>query len=94
MWTLSHVEQEKLGFMAGYLSGQVTMTDLCAGFGISRKAGYELLSRHALEGLSCVRASSRARLTRAVRISGETAEALVELRVHRPTWEPRSCWRI
>jgi transposase InsO family protein len=89
MWNESCVEQEKLRFIAHRLSGEATMTALCAGFGISRQAGHELMARHAVEGLGCVQARSRARLTQAGRMPEEVETALVELRLQRPFWGPK-----
>jgi len=89
MWKALGVEEEKLRFIALRLSGEATMTELCEGFGISRQAGHELMARHSVEGLSCVRPRSRARLTQTGRTPEETVLALVALRIERPFWGPK-----
>jgi transposase InsO family protein len=89
MWRRAIVAEEKLAFLARRLAGSVSMTELCEGFGVSRQAGYELLRRHAAEGLGCVRPRSRARLAQAGSTPVEVVEALVALRQARPSWGPK-----
>ena len=85
-WRASCVEQEKLRFIADHLRGGETMAELCGRYGVSREAGYELLRRHAAEGLDCVRSRSRARLTQAAETPAEVVSAIVGLRERYPLW--------
>lgn len=58
---------QKVLFMADYLRGGVTMTALCARYGISRKTGYKWVSRYREHGLSGLNDQSRA----PVRVNGK-----------------------
>jgi len=86
---VSCAEEEKLRFIADRLRGEETMVELCARYGVSREAGYELLRRHAAEGLDCVRTRSRARRTQAAETPAEVVSAIVRLRERYPLWGPR-----
>jgi len=89
MWKTGGVEAEKLSFLALSLAGGSTMTQLCASFGISRQAGYELLARYRTEGLDCARSRSRAPHVQARATAAELVELMVGLRLERPSWGPK-----
>lgn len=89
MWKTSCVAEEKMRFVARRLEGLETMSELCAVFGISRQAGYELMARYGRDGPGCVERRSRARLTQAGAVTLEVAEALVELRLRYSCWGPK-----
>jgi transposase InsO family protein len=71
---------QKVLFMADYLRGGVTMTALCARYGISRKTGYKWASRYREQGLGGLQDQSRAPM----QMSGKTPyvirEAIISLR--------------
>src|SRR3954464_12089859 len=85
----STMEEEKLRFIAEYLKGELPMTVLCESFGVSRKAGYALMSRYAVEGASAVQPRSRAPHRPGRSMPAEIAAALVALRRERPFWGPK-----
>ena len=85
-WRASCAEEEKLRFIADHLRGGQTMVELCERYGVSREAGYELLRRHAAEGLHCVRGRSRARLTQAKQTPASVVSLIVDLRERHPLW--------
>lgn len=89
MWRCSRVEEEKLGFLAAWLAGGVSMTALCLRFGVSRQTGYELVERYAAEGLGCVHPRSRARHSQGEATPAEMCTAILELRRARPSWGPK-----
>jgi putative transposase len=88
MWRQSCVEEEKLRFISLRLDGG-SMTELCEVFGISRQAGYELMHRHAIGGLGCVKPQTRARLEQTHRTPEALVAALTQLRCERPSWGPK-----
>jgi hypothetical protein len=53
------VENEKLRFVAAWKMGETIVTALCASFGVSRQAGYELLRRDRAEGAGDDRSSGQ-----------------------------------
>ena len=85
----STVDEEKLRFIAEYLKGELPMTVLCASFGISRQAGYELVGRYRTEGASAVLPRSRAPHRPGRRMAAEVAEAIIAARRERPYWGPK-----
>jgi putative transposase len=85
----STMEEEKLRFIAEYLKGELPMTVLCESFGVSRKAGYALVKRYAVEGATAVRPRSRAPHRPGRSMPEEIAAALVALRRERPFWGPK-----
>jgi transposase InsO family protein len=83
------VDEEKLRFVVACLEGKADMSALCAGFGISRQWGYELLRRYRSEGLDGLRSRDRAPQRPRCGMSGEVAAAIVALRGDHPTWGPK-----
>ena len=76
---------EKLRFVAAVLSGEPSMTELCASFGVSRKTGYKWLlryQRHRIEGLHEL---SRAPHRVPWAIAQHEAQAVLEVRRAHPS---------
>ena len=46
VWRETGIMDERLRFIALWLEGEETMTELCEPFGISRKTGYKWLGRY------------------------------------------------
>src|SRR5215218_8259347 len=91
-WAMSWgalVEDEKLRFMAAWEGGETTMTALCASFGVSRQAGYELVRRYRAEGVAGLSARSRAPHRPGRAMPEAVAGAILALRRERPFWGPR-----
>jgi putative transposase len=85
----STVEEEKLRFIAEWLKGELPMTALCEGFGVSRDAGYRLVRRYEAEGLTGLQPRSRAPHRPGRSMSEAVAAAIVALRRERPFWGPK-----
>ena len=83
------VADETLRFVTAYLAGEETMTDLCAGFGISRTWGYELVKRYRASGVAGLAPRSRAPLRHGRAMAREVAAAVLDLRCERPRWGPK-----
>ena len=45
-WKETQVMEERLKFIAAYLEGEWTMSELWRAYGISRPTGYEVLARY------------------------------------------------
>lgn len=88
-WHERRVEEEKAQFILDWTSGRWTRTELCARYGVSREAGYELVRRYAVCGMSCVLKRSRARHTQERATADEVVAALVEERQKHPSWGPK-----
>jgi len=103
-WKESRASDERLKFVAGLLSGDSTMTDLCRHFGISRKTGYKWKKRHEVGGAAALIDLSRRPHSHPSSIPQSTRERIIEMRQQHPTWgarkirarlqrvDPTECW--
>jgi putative transposase len=80
---------ERLRFIAEHMKGELPMTALCAGFGISRETGYELVRRYQVEGVAGLIPRSRAPHHPGQTMPAAIAAAIVALRRKRPYWGPK-----
>lgn len=88
-WRESCAMEQRLGFIAEHLAGDVTMTELCEAYGISRRIGYKWLARYAAEGPSGLADRSHAPLIHGRATAAALVEKIVALRQARPSWGPR-----
>ncbi len=88
-WLESSAMDERLRFVAEWLSGEVSKTELCEAYGISRRVGYKWLARYAAEGVSGLADRSHAPLVHGRATPADLVEKIVGLRRNRPTWGPR-----
>ena len=77
---------QRLKFLAQRQLGDITMTELCDRFGVTRKTGYELLKRYRLLGVACLRDRSRAPRTHPNQTSVEVEAEVLDVRRRHPTW--------
>jgi len=89
VWSVRSAIEERLRFVVAVEAGAVSMTGLCAGFGISRETGYKWLSRYRVGGLDALADGSHARHEPQATIPHEIAALVLELRAKRPTWGPK-----
>jgi transposase InsO family protein len=80
---------EKTAFIAECLRGELPMTALCEGYGISRDTGYRLLGRYREAGLGGLEPRSRAPHRHGMAMPEEVAKAIMSLRRQRPFWGPK-----
>jgi putative transposase len=88
-WRESCKMDERIGFIADYVSGLWTMTELCERYEISRKTGYKWLDRYRLEGPAGLVERSHAALVHGRATPQYIVDAIVGLRRERPSWGPR-----
>jgi putative transposase len=79
---------ERMRFVADYLTGGVTVTELCRRYGVSRPTGHQLIARYQAEGAAGLGPRSRRPHTSPQTIAPAVAEALVALRQRHPDWGP------
>lgn len=77
---------ERLKFLAQHERGELTMVELCARFGVSRKTGYKLRERHRQLGRECLRDQSRAPHAHPNQTSAEIEAEVLDVRRKHPTW--------
>jgi putative transposase len=88
-WLERCAMDERIRFVADWLSGEMSKTALCEAYGISRRVGYKWLSRYAAEGVSGLADRSHAPLIHGRATPADLVEKIVGLRRSRPTWGPR-----
>jgi putative transposase len=80
---------EKKDFIEEWKRQEVSLAELCRGYGISRQTGYKWLERYELEGEPGLEEHSRAPLQHPQAMLPEVSQALVSLRSQHPSWGPR-----
>lgn len=85
-WNRTAPVNERLRFVAAKEQGRLSMTELCAEFGISRKTGYKILQRYAEEGPGALRDRSSAPLNHPNRIGVHVESAILRVRKANPRW--------
>jgi putative transposase len=75
-------------FILAYQTGLFSMTELCARYGISRKAGYKWLARYHEHGRQGLADRSRAPHSCPHRIDAAVAQLLCTARTAHPHWGP------
>lgn len=88
-WLESCALDQRLGFVSACLGGEAAMTEVCEAYGISRKTGYKWLERYRTEGPSGLADRSHAPLAHGRATDVALAEAIVLLKLARPSWGPR-----
>ena len=81
---------ERVQFVADYLTGGFTMTELCRRYGISRPTGHQLVRRYEAEGENGLAPRSRRPLTHPQATAPDIVRRLVQLRERHPHWGPRT----
>ena len=89
-WKESHVMEQRMKFIAAYLQGDWTMTDLCEQFGVSRETGYRLVRRYCSEGIDGFRNRSRAPRRHPNETPAEIVRLIVAARRKHPHWGART----
>ena len=87
-WTASSVMEERLRFVARPV-GREAMTDVCRGFGVSRKTGYKIFDRYKEHGLSALSDRSRRPVRYANQLPQQVESLIVRLKAEKPHWGAR-----
>lgn len=88
-WKVTSPMDERVKFIAEYLRGEMSLSELSAGFGISRKTAYKWLNRYAGEGVSALADHSRRPRLSPRAVTEQVERAFVEARKLHPTWGPK-----
>jgi putative transposase len=92
-WAETCSMKAKARFCMAYEAGEVSMSELCRRFGVSRKAGYAALARWRLEGPVGLAERSHAPRRCPHALSKAVRGAIVGLRRRQPTWGPKKVKR-
>lgn len=88
-WKVQTPMSGRRQFVDEYLRRTVSMTTLCACYGISRRIGYKWVTRFLVEGDRQLQDRSRRPLTSPWAVAPELTALLLEARHRHPTWGPR-----
>lgn len=88
-WKETCLMEERLKFMAAWLSEEESWSSLCERYGVSRKTGYKWAARYKREGLGGLSDRSRAPQNLPHKIEAKVAARIVSLRKKRRSWGPR-----
>ena len=88
-WRRIDVLDERVAFMAQYLSHQLSMADLCRAFQVSRKTGYKFVRRYQALGPVGLHDLSRAPHHQPYAVDESRQELIIALRAAHPTWGPK-----
>jgi len=89
VWRETVLMDERLRFVVECLSGEETMTQLCATFEISRKTGYKWLGRYREFGPEGLHDLPRAPLNHGRATAAELVERIVAEKEAHPLWGPK-----
>ena len=88
-WQRTEPMDERLSFIMNWREDEVSMSELCRRYGVSRKTGYKWVDRYEAAGLVGLTERSRAPLSHPHRVAPEIAEAALRVRRRHPSWGPR-----
>jgi transposase InsO family protein len=77
---------ERMKFVADWLSEEVSFAELCRQHGVSRKTGYKFIGRYKVEGPAGLKDRSRAPHHHPNEVDAEREAAILALRAEHPTW--------
>ena len=81
--------RERMRFVSEMEVGEVSFSELCQRYAISRETGYKWCARYAAEGPRGLEDRSRARHTQSEATSSAMCAAIVDLRARHPSWGPK-----
>src|ERR1700743_3519094 len=88
-WRERCAMDERVCVIADHRSGSWTMTELCERYEISHKTGYKWLERYRLEGAGGLVDRSHAARGHGRATPQHIVDAIVGVRLERPSWGPR-----
>ena len=93
-WTVSGVVEKRKDFLAEFVSGDWTMSELCRMHGVSRPTGYAVLRRYAASGEQGLAERSHAPQRHPNQTPDEIEQLVLSLRRAHPLWGPRPLKKI
>ena len=88
-WLESCAMNERVRFVGDWLLDEVSRSELCERYGISRRTGYKWMARYVAEGVAGLAERSHAPLVHGLATPTELVDKIVDQRRARPTWGPR-----
>src|SRR5215469_1626478 len=88
-WQETRAMDEKMRFVIECEDREVSFSELCRRYGISRRCGYKLVGRYRREGIEGLKERSRAPHHHPNGLSAEVEAVVVEVRRSHPSWGPK-----
>ena len=88
-WKATCAMDERMRFVSACVENELSMTELCRQFGISRETGYKWLHRYEAVGFAGLTEQSRSPSTHPNATAESVLDALREIRAQRPTYGPK-----
>lgn len=88
-WNQTEAMNERVKFIASYLSEEETITELCFRFGVSRKTGYKWIDRYNSGGVSALEDLDRAPSFHPNAVGEQMVSRILTVRKKHPRWGPR-----
>lgn len=85
-WSQTSPMDQRTQFIADYLRGTLSVTELCELYRVSRKTGYKFIDRYLRQGPAGLEERSRRPHESPNRTAEEIVAALLEARRRHPTW--------
>jgi putative transposase len=85
-WRHTSPMDQKIQFIADYLRRTLSITELCALYGVSRKTGYKWIERYLTSGPPGLEDRSRTPCSRPNQTPQHIVEAIIEVRCRHPAW--------
>jgi putative transposase len=85
-WNETTPMDQKMQFIADYLRAELSMTELCELYGISRKTGYKFVERYLEHGPEGLEERSRRPQSHPNETPEQVVQAILELRRRHPRW--------
>src|SRR5499427_6833333 len=93
-WSQTTPMDQKTQFIADYLREKLSITELCALYGVSRKTGYKWIERYLERGPQGLEERSRRPQASPNQTPGPIVTALLEIRRRHPSWGARKLLSI
>ena len=93
-WSRTSPMDQRTQFIADYLRDSLTVSELCALYGVSRKTGYKWIDRYLERGPQGLEERSRRPRSSPNHTPEEVVQALLELRRRHPSWGARKLLAI
>ena len=94
-WRETHRMEERMAFISDWQRQvrcepqQMSMSELCRHYGVSRRCGYGLVDRYERKGVAAFSDGSHAAHRHPNAVTGHREEAIVDVRAEHPTWGPK-----
>lgn len=88
-WEQTSAMDQRVQFIADWLSGAYSKVDLCKAYGISRPTADKWIERYQQSGVSMLKELSRAPHSHPNATTEEACEMIIETKLYRQNWGPK-----